>query len=539
MTEQPAVSQNVTEGSAVLDLQPHDDLASLTYQLDQLGDGRVTLRLPWDLRFLSRELDFDLLRREAWRRQMEIAIVSPDPQRRELARGCGFPAFASVEDADRWNGHEPDAVEPPPTYWWEEETDLRPRPKRAAPPWLGRAKDGVRLAVFLVVLVVLAGSAYTVIPSAEITVVPAGEMVTVNVPVSVDPQIETVTLNAGGAGGIIPSRRVGLEVEGHAEVSTTETATVASGRATGEVLFTSRLSQDYVVPAGTVVRTSSTSYPIRFRTTADVVVPADGQARAPIEALDERTGNVGAFQINRVEGVVASAVRVINPGPTTGGEAKEVPVVVQEDYDRVREQLTGELLDQAYVDLHGLLEPNEFLPYQSLRVESVPKKAYTHFIGEESETVGLNMRLLVSGQAVNADDARGIARNVLVSELPSGYRLVDAQFDMGEVVEEEEGPGWFTFYVEGRGFAAAEISEDEVSAEVRGKRIPEARAHLQEAFPLAEPPQFDTWPTWPTWLAWLERVPLIPIRVDVRVTPEVPEVEEGALMPGMVSLGAG
>jgi len=539
MTGQHTSSRAANAGrAAVVDLQPHDDLASLRYRLDGVNDGRLVLVLPWDLRFLSRELDFELLRRAletrgARRRQLQVAIVSPDPERRQLARASGFPTFASVEAAtstERWDGEEPPAVEPPPTYWWDEKLDLLRQRGRDAPSWLRWIKDGVRFLVFSLVIVVVAGSSYAVLPRAEITVVPAGETVTVSVPVSVDPEIESVTYSADRIGGIVPSRRVGLEVEGYAEVATAELATVASGRAKGEVLFTSRLSQDYVVPSGTVVRTSSTSYPIRFRTTADVVVPADGRARAPIKALDERTGNVGAFQINRVEGVAASAVRVINPEPTTGAEAKEVSVVVQADYDRVREQLTGELLDQAYAELQGLLEANEILPYQSLRVEAVPKKAYSHFIGEQADTVGLNMRLLVSGQAVNVDDARGIAKRALVERLPSNYRLVTADFDIGDVVETEEGPGWFTFYVTGRGYAAARISEGEVIGEIRGKRVPEARSHLQHAFPLAEPPEFVTWPMWPEWLDRLDRVPLIPLRVDVHVTPEVTEPREGAAL---------
>ncbi len=541
----------MTEGPAVIDLQPGDDLAALRYRLDEVRDGRVVLRLPWDLRFLSRELDFELLRRslearEARRRQLKVAIISPDPERRQLAHGCGFPTFATVEAAaaaNRWNVPGSQTLEPPPSYWWEEEPDLHPSSKpwwhRFASVWLDRLKDGVRFAAFLLVIVVLAASAYAVIPTAEITVVPAGETITVSVPVSVDPELKSVVYKADGVGGIIPSRRVGMEVEGHAEVATTEQATVAAGRATGEVLFTSRLAQDYVVPAGTLVRTSSTSYPIRFRTTADVVVPANGQAAAPIKALDERTGNVGAFQINRVEGVAASAVRVMNPEPTTGAEAKEVTVVVQADYDRVREQLTGELLDQAYAKLQGLLEPDEFLPYQSLRVEAVPKKAYSHFIGEQSETVGLNMRLLVSGQAVNAEDARGVARRALLEKLPTGHRLVDAEFDVGEVVEREEGPGWFTFYVTGRGYAAATIGEQEVIAEVCGKRIPDARAQLQRSFPLGQPPQFTIWPTWPEWLDQLERVPLIPLRVDVHVTPQVPGAREGATAPSALAFVRG
>jgi hypothetical protein len=511
-----------SESPAVLELHPQDDRASLRYRLDGVTDHRVALILPWDTCFLSRKLDFDLLRREARRRQLEVAIVSPDPERRQLARGCGFAAFSTVEAAravERWNGHVSEEVAPPPQYWWEQEVDLKRKRRRTQPTWLSWIKQGVRFAAFFLVVVVLAGSAYVIVPRTEVTLVPSGETITVTVLVSVDPEIESVQQAGAQIGGVVPARRVGMEVEGSAEVETTGAGSVTAGRATGEVLFTGLLSQDYVVPSGTIVRTSSTSYPIRFRTTADVVVPADGQATAPIEALDERTGNVGALQINRVEGMVASAVRVINPEPTTGAEPKEVPIVTQADYDRVREQLTQELLNEAQYELHSLLEDNEFLPRQSLRVESVPKKAYTHFIGEEAETVGLNMRLLVSGQAVDTGNVQAVAYQALTKQLPPDYRLIDADFEIGTVTEQEGGPGWFTVSVTGRGYAAAALNVDEAVEVIRGKPLSEARAELLAEFPLAEPPQFATWPEWPEPLSWLERVPLLAVRIDVNVTP--------------------
>jgi hypothetical protein len=525
-------SQAVGSGDpTILELHPQDDRASLRYRLDEVSDRRVVLLLPWDADFLSRELDFDLLRRDARRRGLEVAIVSPDPERRQLARGCGFTAFATLEDAqatERWNGHKPEELVPPPQHWWEPGVDLKRKRKRAQPTWLSWVEQGVRFAAFFLVVIVLAGSAYAIIPRAEVTLVPSGRTISVTVPVSVDPEIESVQQFGAEVGGRVPSRRVGLEVEGSAEVETTGTANVTAGRATGEVLFTSLLSQDYVVPAGTVVRTSSTSYPIRFRTTADVVVPADGQATAPIEALDARTGNVGALQINRVEGMVASAVRVINPEPTTGAEPKEVPVVTQADYDRVRERLTQELLNEAHYELHRLLEENEFLPRQSLRVESVPKKAYTHFIGEEAETVGLNMRLLVSGQAVDTGNLQSVAYQALRRRLPSGYHLIDADFEIGTVTEEDDGPGWFTVSVAGSGYAAAKVNVDAAVEAIRGKPIPDARAELLDHFPLAEPPEFALWPEWPDALSWLERVPLLVVRVDVTVAPKASFTSSGS-----------
>ncbi len=510
---------------AVVELQSQDDLASIRHRFNWVAGGRVALVLPWEIGFPSGELDFGLLRREAKRRQLEIAIVSTDPELRQLARKCGFPAFPSVEWAQEtavWHSRSPKLVEPPHRFWWKEEVELWPRPVRPRPSWLYWIKQGLRIVAFLLVLLILAGSAYFVVPSAVVTLVPDGREFVTIVPVSVDLDIEEIVIFTPeeGRGGIVPARRVGIEVEGNADVETTGAMSIASGQATGEVMFTSLLAQDYIVRAGTIMRTSSTSYPIRFRTTADVAVPAGGQATVPVEALEGGVGNVGIFQINQVEGVAASAVRVINPAPTSGAEAEDVRVVVQNDYDRVRQHLTQQLLDLAYVELGSLLEPTEFLPRQSLRLEAVPKKAYTRFITEPADTVGLNMRLLVSGQAVDVDNAEGIAYAALSRSLPLGYALVDAHFEVGEVAEEDIGSGGFAFFVTARGYAAAALDTDAAVALVQGQRLADAREQLQTEFPLSEAPRVVLWPEWPERLKWLERMPLLPLRINVQVAPQ-------------------
>ena len=121
--------------------------------------------------------------------------------------------------------------------------------------------------------------------------------------------------------GTIPTRRVGEEFEAAVEVPTSGKGFSFTGRAVGEVLFTNLLGQDYRVPEDSVVRTTSGSYPVRYRTTAEIVIPAFGQATAPVEALEEGpSGNVNAYQINLVEGVVGFAVRVTNPSPISGAD---------------------------------------------------------------------------------------------------------------------------------------------------------------------------------------------------------------------------
>jgi ribosomal protein S27E len=517
----PAQTKPHSFPCTVIELQTQDDLASIGHRLDQVKDGRVVLVVPWDMQFLSRRLDFDLLRRETERRRLKVAIVSADFERRGLAHRCGVPAFATVSDAkstQKWHARPLEPVEAPPRHWWDVEVDFQPRPRLRLlsflPPWFNWVKLTVRLLIFLLALMVVVVSAYVIVPSGSVTLVPASREFVTIVPVSTDVDIEEVDHVAG----LIPARKVGDYFEGSTEVETTGIMNLVTGRAAGEVEFTNLLVQDYVVPKGTIVRTSSTSYPIRFRTTADVVVPAAGRALAPIVALEDGVGNVGAFQINVVEGVAASAVAVINPQATSGAEPQEARVVTQADYDRGQALLMQQLLGQAYDGLsESYLEPSEILLRQSLRVEAMPKLAYDRFVTEQADRVGVNMRILVSGWTVDVDNAEAVAYFALSRRIPPGYWLMNARFEMGEAAEESIGPGDFTFFVTAYGEADAMLNPGEAVSLVRGRRLDDARNRLVTNLPLAREPQITHWPDWPKQLGWLDRMPLIPLRITVKI----------------------
>jgi len=498
---------------STVELHESDDAASVLERLAWVDPGRAALVVPWRLSFLSRPLDYQLLRREADRRQLEIAIISEDPERRVLARHCGFPNFVDVGDAQNaqvWRSHRHHPEEPPPVHWWSQPIDLKPRTVRPRAWWMHWTGVIARISAFLMVVAVLTGTAYAIIPSASVTLVPEGREFVATVPVSLDPDAESVNL----AMGLIPARKVGLEIEGHIEVRTTGVAEVAAGKAVGEVLFTNLLVEQYIVPAGTVVRTSSTSYPVRFRTMADVALAAGGQATVPIEGLQPGVGNVGAFYINQVEGVAASAVRVTNVTPTSGAETQEVHVVSREDQERARRQLTQQLLDQAYEDMQGLLHPTEVLLGESLTVEAVPKLVYSSVVAEQADSVGLDLRVLVDGLALDVDDAKSVAYSRLVRQVPQGYMLVDASFELGEVAEEDIGIGAYTIFVTAHGYASQQIDLKEAVDLMRGKKIPEVRKQLSDNLPLATEAQINVWPK------CVRRMPLIQMRIHVSIVPQ-------------------
>ncbi len=496
----------------IIHLQPDDDLALLRHQMRQARDGRVVIVLPWDTRLFSRPLDGELVLREAERLGIEVAVVSEDPDRRAYVRWIGLPAFASVEEAVAardWPYPERPSLEPPPRAWWEEEIPLQPPPARPLPTWARGVRQGVRVTVFIATLFLIVAFAYAVVPQATVTLVPTVQTVRTVVSVTAGLEIKEVDT----AQGQIPARRVGDYFEGDLEVETTGTAAYESGRATGTVLFTNLLGQEIRVPVRTVVRTTAGAFPVRFATTQEVIVPPFGQAEAPIEALEEGpVGNVGAGLINQVEGVAALALKVINPEPTRGGGLQEVRAVSQEDMDRARAQLTERLLEEAYQGLQEYLEPTEVLFRHSLEIQAA-EVSYNRFLYERADTLVVYLRLLITGMAVDLDNAEAVAYASLVRRLPPDHVLVNTEFTLQEPASGPEN-GALTFSVYGVGYAAAEIDPEAVRRAIRGKSLSAATQLLMEEWPLAEPPQITIWPE------WLRRLPLLPIRITVQVTPK-------------------
>jgi hypothetical protein len=498
----------------IIELGENDGFDELRSRLRDLqGATHVAIVLPWDARLLSRDLDCELLQREADRLALEVAVVTADPDRRRLIRRAGLATFWTVEEAKSarvWDVPERESVEPPPRLWWEVE---RPPelPRTASIPWLSeRVRQGVRAAVFVLTLLVVLVSAYVVIPQATITIYPAGETFRVITPVSVGIDLETVDTAAAA----IPARRVGDYFEGFIEVETTGTVAFQSGRSTGNVLFTNLLPQDVTVPTGTVMRTSSSSFPVRFATRQEVLVPARGQASAPVEALvDGPVGNVDINQINQVEGVAGFAIRVTNPEPTIGGATNEMRAVSQEDMDRAWELLAEQLLNEAHGALQVYLEPTEFIPAASLGIQGY-EMSYNRFLNERADTIGLHMRLLISGLAVDQDNAEAAAYAALMRRVPGEYELIGTMFELGEVAEEPSAMGNLTFYATATGYAAARMDADSIREMVLGQARSRAVELLDTELPLDQTPQVTVWPE------WFPRMPVLPVRIAVDIIPQ-------------------
>ncbi len=462
--------------------------------------GPVLLVLPWEVtRGWDQSLDYEVLAREAARRHLPVAWVIPDPQRRALAQAAGFITLKDEDQAPAWAVPPMPARPPRPRRaWWAEDPRPRQRPILRPSLW---AMAG-ELLLLLSCLAALGVVWALTVPSARITLSPQRLTVSARVPVSlaVDASVTQVDLQRR----LVPTRRIGVEATGSASVATSGLSYADAGRATGAVYLVNLLEQEVTVPAGTVVRATATSQPVRFQTLRTLTLPPQGEAQVAIEALDPGPlGNVGPYQINQIEGPLAYALHVFNETATKGGTREPVPVVTRADRERAWNAAVQVALDQAYQDLQALLEPGEFLPRQSLMVQAAPVVDYSHLVDERTASLSLDVRLLVTGQAVQARDVQQVAYQALIQRLPPGYHLTEVAFVTSELVEEDIGSGPLTFYVTAYGTGQADIAADLVWELVQRRPVAEARDLLVRRLPLTAAPDITLTPSWFPTLPWL------------------------------------
>jgi hypothetical protein len=360
---------------------------------------------------------------------------------------------------------------------------------------------------YILTLAALFVAAVYTFPRATIHLVPEIQPVKVKRQIVADPQLESVEDRGASVAG-----RVLLSVqEWQAEVATTGGVEVADSPARGIVVFVNQLDQPATVPAGTRVSTSGSSR-VEFQLTEDVEIPGKvgATAEATIVAIEPGvSGNVPAGRINRLGGPLSSQLDVRNLTETTGGGVRVEPSVTEEDQQRLRSQVMQQLQVRALADMETKLTSSEFLARESLRVVNVSQETYSHFPGEESDRLTLEIRAELQATAVDQAQAIGMVYEELARSVSREFELVPSslKFINGEVIGVDN-EGRVTYEIEGEGIIAARLPEDELKEIVAGQAVGVAASFLYEELPLSDYPEINVWPE------WFGRLPYLPVRIQ-------------------------
>lgn len=505
-----------------MQLDPNEDATSVRDRLSFVRGQRVLLVWPESGTVLTRKLDLVLIQREAMRRAIRLALVTHDPQVIKNAAELNISTFETVGESERkrWKRgrskvftkrHQKPTNDPLP----EELQEVASRVKNPDEPRPLRQML-TRLAVVLVVVGIVLGVAFVVLPTATITLIPAQDIVEVTVTINASPDAANINVEQG----IIPMTRLRVETTQSGTIDTTGAQPLSAARAAGTVVFINRTGAAVEVPAGTLVSTSAGT-PVQFRTLETVTLPAGVglQIEVGIEALQDFAGpigNVGEGQVNTVVGDLSAQVDVRNAVPTSGGETRTTAAVSESDITRLESMVRQQIQSQAYTEMQPLLSESQFIILDSVRIteERDDWKTFSADEGDTVETLSLDMRAVVEAVAVDEQFGRQIAFASLSNLIPRGRVIEPGSVDYtrGAVSGALPGGG-ITFDITASAVVVEPVDIGQMQQQLAGRSLPDAMTYIVNQIETQNgaAPRITLSPS------WARRMPLLPFRIRVQL----------------------
>lgn len=517
-----------------LSVSPDARLDAVRRQVAQFRGRQIALQLPPGWAELNNPARMRLLQRQVQAQRSELALITADDDATKAAHALGIPVFLHAQDAAQrewrmdpllpWvDPRHPAAALPEPPLWRrskliahraqptlhkarQERIAAEARVRRRTPPawlsWSGYALFGA------LVLLLLGLFARYVLPAATITMRPGVQQLSVTTQLVANPDLEESDL----AGAQIKGRLIETIVEETGSIATTGALQRPTVKATGQVVFSNLGTGEVRVPIGTGVSTS-TGTPVNFRTVAEATIPGGVGQRVtvPIEALVPGVeGNVRANTITNIDGPLRFRARVSNPNGTGGGGSELVRAVTQEDKDILLAEVQARVEARAIQALQEKLEAGEWLPPESVNTFIVAQ-AFDQYNDDAADQLGLTLRLLVQGIAINDAETREVLQAAVQAQVPSRGRLVADSLVAQRLPGATPIGRGVEFTVTVNADFVTPVEPAEVRSAVAGLSEEEATRVLQERWLLAAPPEFYRDPQ------WLGSLPALPSRIQVRI----------------------
>ncbi len=274
---------------------------------------------------------------------------------------------------------------------------------------------------------ILAFTAFALLFSkVRIVITPEETLLHKNVTITLDPNIETSDFEEA----LLKASVQNKEISGQDVLATTGIGLVGD-KAKGRVIIYNKTSQEVELKQGTIVSTND----IEFLLDETIKVPASvvkqdgsgvdfGKFETNVTAKD--IGSEANFNKDtkfRVADYFEDKFSAISADNFSGGSSREVRVVAQIDQDRLMENLTKKLSQEAAKEYETDSKDGVYLvPTGKVKVN---KSEFSAKIGDETESITLSLTVNVEAVKYLSKDLKSLGLALLEKDLPAGYVFMD------------------------------------------------------------------------------------------------------------------
>ena len=492
--------------TAIIKLDPNDDIVSVREKMDWSRSPRILLIYPDSFDFLDRNIDLLLLKRHAQDIGAQVAIVSPDLEIQQNARQTGIPFFqtAAIAQKTPWRRSRFrrtffDREKPYPTL-----PELQALTRPVMPGfWHRRA---VRIVTFISGILAVIALALFYIPSATITLPDVKQEQTFTISFWANPAI-TSPLPSGG----LPVSEIRVVVESQGQAASSGQITVPDQAASGQVMFTNLTNQAVKVPAGTIVLTSDADQ-LQFEVLQDVTVPggANPIAFARVQAVTAGVkGNVQAGAIRAIQGNLGLLLAVDNPNSLQGGQNHVAVSPTAADYAGIRKKLLDGMTQSALQEMKLKLTQDETILPVSVSLTNVVQEIQDPPAGLPSGNASLTIRAEYKAWYFHLNDQNGVEKTILNANLDPGMEEVPGTLTIADVDSPSLVNGTVRWDVRVSRRVRRLWSNQEITSLAIGKSMADAEQVIAKFVGGSQAPGISISPSWWPWL------PSLPFRIQV------------------------
>ena len=290
----------------------------------------------------------------------------------------------------------------------------------------------------VVLLMIVLGLVYWNVPKAKVMIYLSPRVVEKTMEFTLDP--EARVLNAEEL--VLPAEAREVEVDGERTIPTTGEALVGE-RASGVVKVFNRTESSRTLEAGTeltldnlvftldeavTIASASSEENDDFTTT---IVPSSEDVSVSASDIGDEYNLAGDTQLSVADFATSSFVARVNSG-LSGGFARQIRAVAEEDLEKLLNDLTEELMRKA-VDEVG----NEKSDREAVVVtvgQEIVDEEYSGDEGDEGDELSLKLKLRLPIYLYSVGDLRLLLEKEYESDIPDEFRLNDDDIEI--VVEE-------------------------------------------------------------------------------------------------------
>lgn len=339
--------------------------------------------------------------------------------------------------------------------------------------------------LFAIALFVAGFFAWWFLPQAEVTIFISPNQLEEKVGIFVDPEADGVDLSTK----TLPGEVLTEEVEGNKTASTTGTKTVGD-KATGTVKLY-RVGAKVDLPSGTVIEANNG---LEF-VLDNAISVASGSASSPSSIETTVTASAFGSDYNLASGesfsvsnYPTSELEAINDNSFSGGSSREISAVSESDLETLLTDLENELKEKAKEEFKKKVDASlgqedkcseGCVFIEDSVVSEVTEMDYSAKVGDEAETLKLDLTVTVTGLIVDKKSLIEVANETFKEKIPTGYVLREDQIKMRFGYDSED-DGKHAINVTVSANLLPELKVDEITKTIAGKMPEQARELLSQ-----------------------------------------------------------